>query len=490
MQGILVYISYYIYTGGDIVFRKQVNKINEEKNILNDIEVINSILADVTKANLAQRIRLVDMKCESTKELAIKVNQVISEYENACKLSTQDLTQVISATYEELQILKDQNNSFSGQDGRIKQMATAVTELSESVENIALSVSEISGATNEAKQNSDIVSISVNEILAIFEDMRNKYRDLLDQNHKQKRFVGEINVIVDVIKQIANQTNLLALNAAIEAARAGEAGKGFAVVANEVKKLAEQTQDSVKNIVLKVNNLITQTDETTSYVDELNTFTDTVVLKAQNVDKVIKDLSVNMDDINKQTNNIVPLTEEQTATSEEIAKTLKNISEVYSQTLAYAFDSANNLQKIGLLIESMRKEHLKYKVNLLPSQIINLAITDHQLWIWRIDTMISSNMHIDAKTAGNHHACRLGLWLESEGGLSKNPELRDVLSPHSAFHELAEKAVVAKNSGRVKEANGYLYEMYEISKNMVSKLESIRDNLRRSESKSNLDVSN
>ncbi|WP_415782861.1 methyl-accepting chemotaxis protein [Bacillus manliponensis] len=101
------------------------------------------------------------------------------------------------------------------------------------------------------KQNMDSIIKETNELLA---------------NSKQ------INEIIDIVKSIADQTNLLALNAAIESARAGEAGKGFAVVAGEVRKLSEQTKESISNVTGLIKKTNEQITHVSSSVEKINEF--------------------------------------------------------------------------------------------------------------------------------------------------------------------------------------------------------------------------
>lgn len=107
-------------------------------------------------------------------------------------------------------------------------------KLVESVSNLVEIMNQVTESINEVAKSAGILSDSGQKSIEKVQDLNNKQKDTSE--------------ILQLIRNIANQTNLLGLNAAIEASRAGENGRGFAVVASEVRKLSQQSQQSVKNI--------------------------------------------------------------------------------------------------------------------------------------------------------------------------------------------------------------------------------------------------
>ena len=142
----------------------------------------------------------------------------------------------------------------------------------------------------------------------------------------------EIGQIVDAISGIAGQTNLLALNAAIEAARAGEQGRGFAVVAEEVRKLAEQSQEAAKQIANLISEIQTETDSAVVAMDdgtrEVKIGTEVVNTAGQAFKEIVSLIA----EVSSQIREISAAIQQMASGSQQIVASVRNIDSISKGT--------------------------------------------------------------------------------------------------------------------------------------------------------------
>ena len=221
---------------------------------------------------------------------------------------------------------------------RSQQQSDGINGVAAALEELSVSVSEISEATgkssNHAKNAMDVVDTgaqsmdkstqATQKVSEVVQDAKQNIEDL-------NRAVVKISNVTHTITEIAEKTNLLALNAAIEAARAGESGRGFAVVADEVRKLAEMTRQSTTEISATVQEVQSGTNkglETMSRaVDEVNVGT-TLILDAANSLQAIK------------------------VASRGVAQSAKDISAMLEQQSQASLEVANSMERMSALTES------------------------------------------------------------------------------------------------------------------------------------------
>lgn len=194
---------------------------------------------------------------------AINIRTLITEI-NSSTSEISASSEELSATIEEITSKMITINEATKQISKGTEEVSAVAEeVNASTEEVNSTVEGLSDRAEEASSSfSEIESRAVvvkEKAAKAMEAGISKYKETQEKINKaieEGKVVKEVNVMSDVIGNIAEQTNLLALNAAIEAARAGEAGRGFAVVAEEVRKLAEQSSDTVVKIQSVVNQVV------------------------------------------------------------------------------------------------------------------------------------------------------------------------------------------------------------------------------------------
>lgn len=250
---------------------------------------------------------------------------------------------------------------IDAQHSQTEQAATAVTEMSQTIQEVALNAQNAADAATNADTNANegyqLVKNAIDSTAALNQGMESASESI----KKLEVNALDIGSVVDVIRGISEQTNLLALNAAIEAARAGEQGRGFAVVADEVRSLAQRTQESTSEIQNIIEALQQDTENAVSVISNGQDISRKVSDEINNAGNALQSIVQSVSEINGMNVQIATAAEQQSVVSESIAQNIVTISDHSDRVVSYAKHNIELITSLNHLASSLDEMASSYK---------------------------------------------------------------------------------------------------------------------------------
>ncbi|MFM2586915.1 methyl-accepting chemotaxis protein [Vibrio sp. TBV020] len=331
------------------------------KDLTKRVQNLTSVMKSVREDNNLT-VRAAYVGNSELGQIAYSLNATLEKFSDVIdNLSHSSLT-LASAAEETAQTCQYNSSSMVEQQDQIGLIATAIEELSATVNEVATKTqqtAESAKVVNDQTQNG--LSTVQNSYQSI-ESLAQEIDGLAQKITHLHESSNNINNVIDVIKSVAEQTNLLALNAAIEAARAGEQGRGFAVVADEVRTLAQRTQQSTSEIEGFINSLQSDVESAFSVIDSSQKKSATAVQDSRQVEETLSLISESVNDIFSMAEQIATATEEQAVVTQDIAKNVMTVEEKSTESTTGASQIASTAKEQAQLASSLRNLASTFKI--------------------------------------------------------------------------------------------------------------------------------
>lgn len=336
-----------IWLAGRLV--KPLNKVGDTCAALASGEGDLTIVLD--KSNIPEINRII----EPFNHFIGQIRTIVAQVKDDADSLASAAEELSAVTQQSEQNAVDQVKQTELVDEAISQLSTSVGEVAKSTAKSRDHGVQATSSLTENQERADYVADNIQLLVKLIKDSSHVISSLKDE-------VGQITDLLNVITSIADQTNLLALNAAIEAARAGEAGRGFSVVADEVRALANRSQESTVEIGRLVEKMNLSSVKSVQAMEKAEAAASGGIHLVELVTKAMKELSTTIEQVQEMADLVAQATEEQDQTSRMVLGSVSKVNALSTEVRSGAAQISSASLELASIASHTRTMVSRFKV--------------------------------------------------------------------------------------------------------------------------------